>query len=137
MLSGWEFHLLFEILLIVSGLSKFDIKLVFIFMIFFFFHMQVVLVFLVQVFNTSVDRCCGFKKTNCFCFWCAHHLLILLSLRLFVSIVQCVGCTLSFLISMFNVSSLVCFVQGIGPYLLPTLLFSFYSRCWSMFVFPY
>ncbi len=77
------------------------------------------------------------KKPIVFVFECAHHLLILLSFRLFVSIVQCVGCTLSFLISMFNVSSLVCFVQGIGPYSLPTLLFSFYPGCWSMFVFPY
>jgi hypothetical protein len=138
LLSGLKLHLLFQIPLIVSGLSKFDIKLVFIFMkCFFFGHMQVVLVFLVQMFNTSVDQCCGFKKTYCFCLWCAHHLLILLSFRSFVSIVQCVGCTSSFLISMFNVSSLVCFVQGVGPYSLPTLLFSFYPRCWSMFVFPY
>jgi hypothetical protein len=119
-------------------LSQFDIKLVFIFMkCFSFGHMQVVLVFLVQAFDTSVDQCCGSKKTYCFCLWCAHHLLILLSFRLFVSIVQCVRCTLSFLISMFNVSSLVCFVQGVGPYSFPTLLFCFYPRCWSMFVFPY
>jgi hypothetical protein len=126
-------------------LSQFDIKLVFNFMkCFSFGHMQVVLVFLVQAFDTSVDQCCGSKKTYCFCLWCAHHLLILLSFRLFVSIVECVRCTLSFLISMlmlvllcvlFKVlvlihSQLFCFVstQGVGPclYFLIKLLLSYF-----------